>query len=375
MNSEPKNIGLIGLGLIGSSLARVIKKNHLAKALFGYAKSPEHASKALEIGIIDKIATSSAQIAATCDIVIICTPLTTYDGIFQEIAPAIKGRDCIISDVGSLKLPAISMANKYFSQENLQNFVPAHPIAGTEKTGVEAGFAELFLHKKLILTPTEETSQDALAIVSKFWCDCGSEVIKLAAREHDKIYAEVSHLPQFLAYCYAFLLAENIKLAGHGKDFYLNTINANQKFVQFSRICTSDPIIWYGIFAMNMDYLAASLDNFNAELIENINKVKAGLLYIDKDINGNILHALIEELPVIISDTLIKCSPNAPIYAGSGFRDLTSFHGDIFSKSEVLDSLAEEISSKAAALLQMIKAGEYNKSMAFMQKAAEWNKN
>jgi len=364
-----KNIGLIGLGLIGGSLARVIKKNGLAQKITGYTKSPESSNRALELGIIDSISKSNFQLATHCDLIIISTPLSTYDNIFQEIAPAITGRTCIITDVGSIKLPAISLAKKYFTEQNLRYFVSAHPIAGTEKTGVESGFAELFEEKKLILTPHEKTSQNAIAIVSQFWEDCGSNIRILEAGAHDKIYAEVSHLPQFLAYCYATLLLENKEILPSSA-----TLSNNKNFQQFSRICSSDPTIWYDIFSMNIGYLASSLNNFTITMLDAISSIITETSGTHSDRNVVVANSLLHEVPTLISAALVKCSPDAPTYAGSGFKDFSSFHANLSNPSDKSIALLAELLSKAQELLNLIKVGDDNKSMAFMQKAASWNK-
>ncbi len=297
-----KNAGLIGLGLIGGSIARAMKKQGLAETITGYTKSSESLQTALQLGIIDNIASSSSQLAESCDIIIICTPLSTYENILKEIAPVIKNRTCIITDVGSLKAFTMELAEKYLSKENQKSFIPAHPIAGTEKTGVEAGFAELFNGKRTILTPASDASSQAIKKVSELWSGIGSKIEIMDASAHDKIYAEVSHLPQFLAYCYAALLKNTTKKQS----------NLTEEFLRFSRICASDPTIWLDIFAMNISNLLACLNNFTNELKNNA---------ITAPVNDEYLYKI---LPAIIAGTLIKCSPNSN-YAGSGFKDFTSY--------------------------------------------------
>ena len=364
MNPQFKNIGLIGLGLIGSSLARVIRKNRLAERITGHTKPLTHAKKALELGIIDNIAASNAEIAASCDLVIISTPLLAYDNIFHEIHMEIKGRNCLITDVGSLKFPVITIAERYLESENLKYFVPAHPIAGTEKTGVEAGFAELFANKKTILTPTINTLPEATAKITKFWSDCGSKVEALNADLHDMIYAEVSHLPQFLAYCYALLLLEQ-------NANYLSDLHVDVAFKRFSRICTSDPAIWLDIFMMNKANLATSLDKF----ISTIQDVMRRKSNISGDAPENDNKTLITTIPAIISAALIESCPHAEQYAGSGFKDFTSLKQNIYRSSyKESEQLIACLISKARELIELIKTYDYKESMALMQRAANWQK-
>lgn len=351
-----ENVGLIGLGLIGGSLGRTIKKHAIAKNITGYTKSIESSKYAVDNGIIDNIANSVTELAMHCDVIIICTPLSTYEDIFKEIAPAILGKDCIITDVGSIKSPIIKIAEKYLAPENFARFVPAHPIAGTEKTGVESGFPELFTNKKTILTPLKNTDQQAISTICKLWHKCGSNTQIIDADMHDKIYAEVSHLPQFLAYCYAMLLCEN-------SDIINSNLKNNKDFWQFSRICASDPTIWIDIFSMNLDNLATSLDKFSNSI-----QAQNSIATLSKANYGNILLNII---PAIISETLIKCSPDAQ-YAGSGFRDFTSYNNMPYEYSEESGKLIAEMLLKAQELINLIKIGNNKNALTFMKKSADF---
>ena len=333
------NIGLIGLGLIGGSLARAIKKDNLANIVTGYAKSSQSLNAAAEIGMIDKAAGSLKELASNCDIIIICTPLSTYENIFKELSNYIKGREVIITDVGSLKFYTIELAERYFSKENNKLFIPAHPIAGTEKTGVNSGFAELFNGKKTILTPSIYSSKEALDKVSRLWKLCGSNIEILDAKTHDKIYAEVSHLPQFLAYCYASLLPENI-LSG----------KLPEQFWKFSRICASDPVIWLDIFNINKNNLMDSLDNF--------------IKYFD----GIKFHSIYTDLPAIISQSLIKYS-NSKEYAGSGFKDFTSYNKKLNLNSDG-SNIEDNFILKIKELSSYINSGDDKNAMEFMSNAS-----
>lgn len=354
-----ENAGLIGLGLIGGSLARAMKKHAIAKNIIGYTNSKASSMKALELGMIDTIANSISDLAKECDIIIICTPLSTYENIAKEIAASIEGRKCIITDVGSLKVPVINAFNKYLLEENKKYLIPAHPIAGTEKTGVESGFAELFIDKKTILTPEKETSIDAIKLVEKLWHICGSNTEILSAKKHDEIYAEVSHLPQFLAYCYASLLVKNC-----------NSEDSNSiadEFWKFSRICASEPTIWLDIFTLNQTNLLICLDKFVVEIQEILNKLYNS---IPPASSGKINYHkyLTHDLPAIISTALIKCSPHQQ-YSGSGFKDFTSYVNikHTQNKCSLLGNFLDEVQ----ILASLSKSENYSGMMNFMKEASE----
>lgn len=341
-----KNAGLIGLGLIGGSLARAMKKHNVAENIAGYTNSTASSQRALELDIVDSIANSISEMASICDIIIISTPLSTYENITIEIARNIN-ENCIITDVGSLKMPAINVFNKILPDNIQHNIVPAHPIAGTEKTGVESGFAELFVDKKIILTPTTGTSVNAINLVKRLWQICGGNVEFVDATNHDKIYAEVSHLPQFLAYCYASLLdkhAGNLKIT-------------DNNFWKFSRICASDPVIWLDIFILNKENLLTSLNAFT-------NAMKTTAY---KNTSQDINCYLTEILPATISTSLIKCSANQQ-FAGSGFKDFTSYGMQEITENnpDLLNKFLQEISKLASTITQ----NNQEKMFDFMKSAS-----
>lgn len=346
-----ENAGLIGLGLIGGSLARAIKKQQLARNISGYTKSPESSKIALELGIIDDIAPSIDALAQNCDIIIISTPLSSYEDIAREIVKSVK-KNTIITDVGSLKVPFIRIFSEFLTIGNMQLLVPAHPIAGTEKTGVESGFAELFEGKKTILTPLGITSPDAISKVKQLWEACGSNIVEIAADEHDKIYAEVSHLPQFLAYCYAELLRR--------ENTDLSNLKNDDSFCRFSRICASDPVIWLDIFSMNKENLLSSVDKFVDKFNYNIK---------NQPDNIDIKSELTTNLPAAISLALIECSPHADEFAGSGFKDFTSYKNQ--ENKPMLNS-TKEFSQITMEFYNLVNHGKNDAALQFMQHASTW---
>lgn len=317
------NVGIIGLGLIGSSLARAIKQKSLAKQVYGYAKSQNTLERALELGVIDYITNSVSETLSNCDIIIICTPLSIYESIFIEIAKDKNLGNNIITDVGSLKEMVIKNAEKYLPENILPFVIPAHPIAGTEKTGVESGFAELFTGRRVVITPLQNSNKAALEKVETLWKECGSNITTLDAATHDKIYAKISHLPQLLAYAYKNTLQ---KVSG------INTkeIN-NQNFQQFTRLCASDPFIWADIFSMNHKNIIEAFDIFKENLIR---------ISTNKDCTDLTTEAT-ENLPTAISTALKKTGADIIEYAGSGFRDMTSYATSTHRPIELSQKLLE----------------------------------
>lgn len=302
-------ISIIGLGLIGSSLARKLKQENAVTTIKSYSKSSSTSNEGLKLGIIDKACDNIKEAVSDTDIVIICTPLTAYENIFKEIA-VFANKETIITDVGSIKKYTIDVANKTLPKEMQQLFVPAHPIAGTEKTGVNAGFAELFIDKKLILTPVENSKQTAIKQVSDMWRICGANVEVLDPDQHDIIYAQLSHVVQLIAYCYMH---------------YLDKIDdkkivKNEDFVSFIRLCSSAPAIWLDIFKLNKDNIIKCACKI-IELLKDFNSLMHNI-----DIKGKKTHMVCcvttQLIPKIIARAIYMQAENKD-YAGSGFKAMT----------------------------------------------------
>lgn len=255
--SKP-NIALIGLGLIGSSLGHALKKNGLAAHLSGYARSAETRAKALEIGFVDSVHDSAAEAVIDADIVFFNTPLSVIEGLAAEIIPGLKD-NAILTDVGSVKGGVLKALTPLL--EGRVHFVPGHPIAGTEESGPEAGFAELFEERWCILTPDETTSLIAVEQVAKIWRGIGSEVAFMDAAHHDLVLAITSHLPHLIAFNIVGTAAqleqdtrsEVIKYSASG-------------FRDFTRIAASDPVMWRDIFLDNQTAVLEMLGRFSEDL-------------------------------------------------------------------------------------------------------------
>lgn len=251
-------VAFIGIGLIGSSLARVIKRDNLAKHIICSARKEETRKKAIELGIADEAVADCGEAVKNADLVMICVPLGAYSSVAAAIAPYLK-EGAIISDVGSVKVSAINNILPHLPS-NVE-FVPGHPIAGTEFSGPEAGFAELFEGSKCILTPLQETSEKAVQKVQQLWEKAGMAVEIMDAETHDIILATVSHFPHILAY----------NLVGLADDIE-NKINspvvkfAGSSFRDITRVAASDPVMWRDIFLNNKDTAIDLIDRFSKKI-------------------------------------------------------------------------------------------------------------
>ncbi|MFB3055187.1 MAG: prephenate/arogenate dehydrogenase family protein [Alphaproteobacteria bacterium] len=251
-------VALIGLGLIGSSLARAIKRHGLAGEIVGHARSKETRELALGLGFIDRAAVTAAAAVKGADLVVIAVPVGVTGAIAQEIAPALDA-GAIVTDVGSVKGAVVDAVGPHIPDG--VHFVPAHPVAGTEKSGPEAGFAELFEGRWCIITPPPGTDAEAVTRVESLWRAVGSEVDSMDPHHHDMVLAITSHLPHLIAYTIVgtatdlenHLQREVIKFAAGG-------------FRDFTRIAASDPVMWRDVFLANKDAVLEMLGRFDADL-------------------------------------------------------------------------------------------------------------
>lgn len=251
-------IAIIGVGLIGGSIALAAKKKVIVNTVIGSNHRAETLEKAFELKIIDKGDQDPGKIVREADLVIICTPLSTFDGIISGIAPFLKP-EAIVTDVGSIKQMIVESARQ--APEGKYHFIAGHPIAGTEKSGPEAAFPELFEGRKCILTPTDDTNSRALDRLTRFWEALGSEVVTLSPKTHDIIYAYVSHMAQFLASAYMLSLEgqpEQVREAIHMLE--------DEGFRRFIRIGGSNPVMWRDIFLFNREEILNEVASFQEQL-------------------------------------------------------------------------------------------------------------
>lgn len=252
-----QRVALIGVGLIGGSLARALKKHQLCGVISGHARKVEELEKALELGVIDEYASSITDTVKGADLVIIAVPMSAFPVVFADMASSIND-DTIITDVGSAKASVIEAAKTAFG-ELPEGLIPGHPIAGTEKSGVEASFDSLFENKRVILTPTDNSSKEALTQVFQMWQAVGSEVVTMTAEHHDQVLAATSHLPHVLA----FSLVETLgKMHEHSEIFRY----AAGGFRDFTRIASSDPTMWRDICLHNREAILSVLKRYESHL-------------------------------------------------------------------------------------------------------------
>jgi cyclohexadieny/prephenate dehydrogenase len=259
MNGPPfRRIALIGLGLIGSSLARLARREGLAAHIAGAAQSRRTRDKALELGFVDSVHEVPGAAAAGADLVVLCTPLGTY----AEIGAAIRDHlvpGAIVSDVGSVKQAAIRDLGPQIPEG--VHLVPGHPVAGTEHSGPEAGFAQLFEGRWCILTPPPGTDEQAVERVRWLWQRAGSQVEIMEASHHDRVLAITSHLPHLIAYT----------IVGTATDLADATQSEVIKFSaggfrDFTRIASSDPVMWRDVFLNNREAVLEMLGRFSEDL-------------------------------------------------------------------------------------------------------------
>jgi len=248
---------IIGVGLIGGSAARALKKGGFVTRITGVGRNLSNLEKAKALGVVDDFSTDIAKAVHDADTVLISVPMGAYEAVFSAMAESLPEK-VVITDAGSTKQHAVDMAHKHLP--NFNRFVPAHPIAGTENSGVEASFAELFHDRLCILTPDEETDADALARVKALWEATDSRVECMAAAEHDDLLAAVSHLPHIAAYA----LVNAVRKLGSEKNDPFKF--AAGGFRDFTRIASSSPAMWRDIALANRDALLHKVDVLQEEL-------------------------------------------------------------------------------------------------------------
>ena len=252
-------IAIVGLGLIGGSLARALKQAGLCKVVSGYGRREAALQQAVADGIIDNFSLDVREAVAGADVVVLATPLPTTETLMREMAGVLKP-ECIITDVGSAKGVVIEAARNALA-DRLPYFVPAHPIAGTEKSGVEASFAELFERHIVIITPLAETDRIARDTVAAMWRGVGATVVDLEAGHHDDVLAATSHLPHVLVYTLIDCLA---RMQDKEEIFAY----AAGGFADFTRVASSSPEMWRDICLANSASLLGVLDRFERHLDE-----------------------------------------------------------------------------------------------------------
>jgi prephenate dehydrogenase len=258
-------LAIIGVGLIGSSLALALKQSKAVGHVVGCGRNQTNLQKGIELGVIDSYCVNVAEAVKNADVVVVAVPLGTMQSIFEQISSVISS-DTIVTDVGSTKGSVIEAAKAGLGQ-CIHQFVPGHPIAGGEKSGVEAGKAELFQDRKVILTPLQENSQSSIKRISDMWQQCGAHIEYLNVIQHDKVLAATSHLPHLLAFSMVNYLSG---LNDHDEIFKY----AAGGFRDFTRIASSDSVMWRDVCLANGDALIELIDGYKKELDEVAEAIK-----------------------------------------------------------------------------------------------------
>jgi len=241
-----EQLGLIGCGLMGGSFALALKKAGLVKRVVGYSKSPTTTERARQLGVIDVEAPSALLAVSGADIVLIAVPVSASEATFKSIRHMVTPH-MLVMDVGSTKGDVVAAAELGL-REQMGSFVPVHPIAGKEQSGIEHAEASLYLDRQVILTPVEKTLKPQVAQAEQVWRAIGSKVVQMTPAAHDAAFAAVSHLPHLLA----FALMQSIAAQDRGAEFLSL---AGPGFRDFTRIAASDPTVWRDIFLSNRDEL------------------------------------------------------------------------------------------------------------------------
>jgi prephenate dehydrogenase len=248
---------IIGVGLIGGSLARALRDAGQVGEIIGCGRGEDNLQTAVRLGVIDRYLTDPAEAIAGADVVVIAVPLGAIEPVLRAIVPSLPAH-AVVTDVGSAKASVVADVERIYGAIP-PHFVPGHPIAGTEQSGVEASFATLFQGRRVILTPLAETAAAAHHLIQQMWKFTGAEVIDMGVRHHDAVLAATSHLPHILAYTLVDTLA---RLDDRAEIFRY----AAGGFRDFSRIASSDPKMWHDICVANREQLLEMIALFSADL-------------------------------------------------------------------------------------------------------------
>jgi len=285
-----KKVCIIGCGLIGSSIARAIKKNKLASKVVSSNRSNNTNKKVVKLNIVDEASSDTKKIVKESDLIIIATPLSSYKNVVLKIKNSFKNR-AILTDVGSVKKKAISLIEKNIPK-NI-SWISSHPIAGTEESGPESGFSELFKNRWCILTPSKQSKDRDVKLLETFWKKLGSRVDIMNAHQHDYILSITSHMPHLIAYN---IVNTTLKLKKR-KDRNIVKYSAGG-LRDFTRIAASNPIMWRDIFIQNRKNTSKMIDEFIYNLkdlkkaIKNKNEEKLEKIFIKtKKIRKEIIEA------------------------------------------------------------------------------------
>ena len=260
-----KKICIIGCGLIGSSLARAIKKNNLAEKTVSSNRSDAANQKVIELKIVDDSSSDTKKMVEGADLVVIATPLSSYEDVISKIKNSLKA-GVILTDVGSVKENIINLVEKNIPQ-NI-SWIPSHPIAGTEESGPEAGFSELFQNRWCILTPSKKAKEKDINLLQTFWEKIGSKVDIMQAKQHDYILSITSHMPHLIAYN---IVNTSLNIQDEEESTIVKYSAGGLR--DFTRIAASNHIMWRDVFIQNKKNTSKMIDLF----IKNLEDLKKAI--------------------------------------------------------------------------------------------------
>lgn len=258
---------VVGLGLIGGSFAKGIRQSGLCREVVGVDLDPHSRGLAVELGVVDRCEADLADACRGADVIQLAVPILAMEKVLARLAPLDLG-NAILTDVGSAKGNVVRAAQRAFGAMPVR-FVPGHPIAGSEQSGVEASNADLFRRHKVILTPLPDTDPDAVSVVHRLWAALGADVEHMRVERHDEVLAATSHLPHLLA----FNLVDSLAKRNENLEIFRYAAGG---FRDFTRIAGSDPVMWHDIFLANREAVLRTLDLYRSDLDELREAVEAG---------------------------------------------------------------------------------------------------
>lgn len=267
-------VALIGLGLIAGSLSLAMREAGLVGHISGTARSAETRRVAAEIGLVDEITDTAAEAVADADLIVLAVPVGAMAKVAAEIAPHLKP-GATLTDVGSVKREVINAVEPHLP-DGIQ-FIPGHPLAGTEHSGPRSGFAELFQNRYLLLTPTQDASPEAIDRLARLWQGCGANVETMDPDRHDLVLAVTSHTPHLIAYTMVGV-ADDLRRVTDSEVIKYSAAG----FRDFTRIAASDPVMWRDVFLSNKDATLEILGRFTEELFALQRAIRTG--------DGDLLH-------------------------------------------------------------------------------------
>ncbi|MDT8451774.1 MAG: prephenate dehydrogenase/arogenate dehydrogenase family protein [Gammaproteobacteria bacterium] len=257
MTTKVQTVCIIGTGLIGGSLALALKQAGFCRRVIGAGRTEATLQKAVELGVIDHYEMDYAVAVKDADIVVVAVPLSAMKHVFEQIAPALSAT-AVLTDAGSAKQSVIKDAELALAK-NFNRFVAGHPISGTEKSGITAAFVDLYKNRKVILTPTDRADADAVKLITEMWQAAGAEVESMSAQHHDMVLAGTSHLPHILA----FGLVDCLNNPEEVDEVFRFAAGG---FRDFTRIASSDPVMWRDICLSNREDILRMMEKYQQQL-------------------------------------------------------------------------------------------------------------